>query len=188
MPYQDQSDLDIIKSGQSKRPNKFFQEEYVIFDFETTGFKASDCCIIEVGAAKIKSGKIVETFWSFVHPTHPIPPEITRITSITNNDVAHAPLWEEIVPDFHKFTLNTTLVAHNASFDMAFLEKQSEPAGYYFRNPVLDTIALAKSKIHLTSYKLNVLLEHLNLHNTNPHRALHDAISTAKMFIVLSTM
>ncbi|MDR0751458.1 MAG: 3'-5' exoribonuclease [Christensenellaceae bacterium] len=187
-PYIDEIQLDIFKQGNASALSNTFKDDVVVFDFETTGLNAVECCIIEIGAVKITSGKIVETFWSFVKPFHPIPPNITKINSITNKDVAYAPEWKDILPDFYKFSFGSTLVAHNAGFDMAFLHNQSNPHGYFFDNPVIDTITLAKSKINLASYRLDVVLEHLGLHNAKAHRALHDAIATAKMYIVLSQM
>lgn len=189
-PYEGDLQLDMFKiaDSKSKRADEFAKQDFVVFDLETTGIKASECCIIEVGAAKIKSAKIVETFWSFIKPTHSIPPDVTKINSITNKDVEFAPWWGDVVADFYKFTFGTTLVAHNANFDMAFLRNQSEPLGFHFENPVIDSLALAQSKLALSNYKLNTVLEHFGLHNTKAHRALHDAISTAKMFILLSQM
>jgi DNA polymerase III epsilon subunit family exonuclease len=165
------------------------RNDIVVFDFETTGLLASSCYIIEIGAVKIRNGIIVETFSSFVNPNNTkIPSEITKLTGITDSNVRHSPVWSEIVGDFFKFTRDATLAAHNIEFDMKFLTHHSKDSGFYFKNESIDTMLLARSRVNLSNYKLETLLKHFNILNPSAHRAIHDAISTAKLLIKLAEL
>ncbi|MDR2267519.1 MAG: 3'-5' exoribonuclease [Christensenellaceae bacterium] len=186
-PFVNETQLDLFSSRDKKIPN-LINKEIVVFDFETTGLTPGEAEIIEIGAVKIINAELVETFSSFVRPKNKIPPAITELTGITENDVRTAPEWREIVGDFFKFTKDVTLAAHNAKFDMLFLRHFSESIGYAFNNDVIDTLALAQSKLNLSNYKLGTILKHLGIHNPAAHRAIHDAISTAKMLIRLASM
>lgn len=164
-------------------------KEYVVFDFETTGLNIKDGAQpIELGAVKIKNGEIVEQFSSFIRIDKPLTKEIINLTGITDNDLIDAPLIEDIIADFYKFTKGTTLVGHNIPFDMAFLDKYSRPMGYAFDNDCIDTVNLAKLKIKAKDYKLSTLIDEFGIKNHIAHRALYDAIATAKLFLQLNKM
>ena len=98
-------------------------DTYVVFDLETTGFSSIKDKIIEIGAVKVENGVITDKFSTFVNPKVPIPFEITQLTSITDDMVMDAPDIETILPQFLEFVGDAVLVAHNAGFDVSFIEQ-----------------------------------------------------------------
>ena len=98
-------------------------DTFVVFDLETTGFSAIKDKIIEIGAVKVVKGEIVDSFSTFVNPRRPIPFEITKLTSITDEMVMEYPDIETILPQFLEFVGDAVLVAHNAGFDVGFIEQ-----------------------------------------------------------------
>lgn len=159
--------------------------EFVVFDLETTGLDYKTNNVTEIGAVKIKNGRIVETFSSFVNPKQPISSEITRLTGITNDMVKDAPFFEDVLPDFYKFTKNSILVGQNIQFDFGFIDYYSRQIDYIFTNKMEDTMNIAKKHIFLRNYKLKTISEALSVPLINAHRAINDALATAKVFIKL---
>lgn len=153
----------------------------VVFDMETTGLTPYEEKIIEIGAAKIINGVVVDTFSKFLNPGFPIPPEITNLTKITNDMVKDADKPENVLPEFMRFVGDSVLAAHNAKFDCAFLRSELKKIGVKLTNPQLDTLVLAQ---HLfpgkNSYRLEKLCEWLRISLDNAHRAIHDSIATAE--------
>lgn len=121
-----------------------FDDEYVVFDIETTGFSSKNDKIIEIGAVKLKDGEIVDSFSTFVDPKVNIPYKITELTSITQNMVNGQPTIDEVLPKFMEFVGNSVLVAHNAAFDVGFIKKNLMDMGKTLNNPVMDTVPLAR--------------------------------------------
>ncbi|MDM7922226.1 MAG: exonuclease domain-containing protein, partial [Pyrinomonadaceae bacterium] len=95
--------------------------DYVVFDLETTGAKAPPCRITEIGAYRVRKGVVAEEFHTLVNPQTPIPPFITSLTGISDDMVRSAPLFGDIANDLLEFIGDAVLVAHNARFDMGFL-------------------------------------------------------------------
>ena len=157
---------------------------YVVFDLETTGFSAIKDRIIEIGAVKVQNGEIVDSFSTFVNPKRPIPFEITQLTSITDEMVMDSPDIETILPQFLEFVGDAVLVAHNAGFDVGFIEQNCryqdiEPDFVY-----VDTVALARVLLPtLSKYKLNIVAKALDISLENHHRAVDDAGATAEIFV-----
>ena len=159
--------------------------EFVVFDLETTGLDYKTNKVTEIGAVKIKNGRIVETFSGFVNPQQNISQEITRLTGITNDMVKEAPVLEDVLPDFYKFCKNSILVGQNVQFDFGFIDFYSRQIDYVFANKMEDTMNIAKKYIFLRNYKLKTISEALNVPLINAHRAINDALATAKVFIKL---
>ena len=113
----DLTDVAVNEKGQ------MLDDTYVVFDLETTGFSPIKDKIIEIGAVKVERGKITERFSTFVNPKVPIPFQITQLTSITDQMVMDAPDIETVLPKFLAFVGDAVLVAHNASFDVGFIEQ-----------------------------------------------------------------
>ena len=175
------------QSGLFDEEDKYIEGEYVVFDTETTGLDPIKDEIIEIGACKIRNGKIEEVFSTFVKPSKHIPKEITNLTGITDEMVKDAPTINYVLPDFYKFCYGTTLVAHNIAFDIAFVHNIAKKFSYNFDNPTMDTIEIAKAKLPgLRNYKLGTIVERLGVSLENAHRAVHDATATAKVFIKLA--
>ncbi len=159
-------------------------DTYIVFDIETTGFSSIRDRIIEIGAVKVVNGKIVDRFSTFVNPERPIPFEITNLTSITDEMVMGSPNIETVLPQFLEFVGDGVLVAHNAGFDMGFIEQNCREQGLSDRFVYVDTVALARVLLPtLSKYKLNIVAKALNISLENHHRAVDDAGATAEIFV-----
>ena len=160
-----------------------FEEEFVVFDIETTGLSPQTCKIIEIGAVVIKGLEIVRRFAKFVNPGMPIPEEITKLTSITDDDVKDADPIEKVLPEFLEFVGDRLMIAHNASFDMSFIRQAAREQGKEFENAYLDTVALSRFlNPELKSHKLNNLADFYELGDFHHHRAVDDAEILAHIF------
>lgn len=178
-----QSDMFALDSEEELKEK---DKSFVVFDFETTGLDAKTCEIIEIGAVKISGGKIVSTFSCFIKPSTPIPQEITDLTSITNKMVEDSPAINYVLPDFYKYCYGCGLVAHNISFDYGFLSAIAKKMNYNFDNPQFDTLAMARQKLlGLKNFKLETVAERLGVSLVGAHRAVNDAMATAKVFLKL---
>lgn len=156
---------------------------YVVVDLETTGLNPSQDRILEVAALRFEKGHLVEEFSTLVNPGIPVPPPIQRLTGINDDMVATAPPLEEVLPHFLSLAQGATLVAHNSSFDLAFLE---QALGYPWPGPTLDTLELSRILFPcLPSHKLGFLADHFKLNLTTRHRALADATTTAALLEIL---
>lgn len=151
-------------------------DTYVAFDLETTGFSSKNDKIIEIGAVKIRGGRIVDSFSEFVNPERRIPYEITELTTITDEMVRDAETIDKILPRFMEFCEGSVLVAHNAAFDVGFIKKNCRDLNINFDYSVLDTVALARFLYpELKKVKLNIVAKHLGIKLETHHRAVDDA-------------
>ena len=159
------------------------EDEYVAFDLETTGLYARENEIIEIGAVKILKGEIIDKFSSFLCPVvKPIPKRITELTGITNEMVKDHTNRPQLLENFKSFIGDLPLVAHNSSFDMAFLKTAFEKSGLPVENNNLDTLYLSRLLVKETKdHKLNTLAKHFGIDQRNHHRALDDAGTCAKI-------
>ena len=165
------------------------EDEFVVFDLETTGLNSYKDRITEIGAVKIKGGKIVDKFSTFVNPGIPIPSFIVKLTGITDEMVADAPPIEQVMNEFLEFIQGSVLVAHNANFDVGFLRQNAKVMGEKIKNPVIDTLELCRKMFpELGKYKLNIIAKHLGIELENHHRAVDDSLATAKIFIYCMDM
>lgn len=163
---------------------KTLKDEFVVFDIETTGFSSENHRIIEIGAVKIKEGKIIESFNELINPSVDIPYQITELTGINNEMVMDKDSIEKILPKFMEFCNGTILVAHNAPFDVSFIRKNCRDLHIEFNNAVMDTIPLCKFLLpELKRYKLNVVAKHLGISLENHHRAVDDATATGEILL-----
>ena len=163
-----------------------FDDEMVVFDIETTGLSNRTCRIIEIGAVRIKGGEIIDSMDIFVDPECPIPPEITALTSITDDMVKGAPREEEAVRAFLDFAGDRMLIAHNAGFDIGFIRVAAERHQLPFNNTYLDTVGLSKYvNPELKKHKLDVIAEAYGLADFHHHRASDDATVLARIFFVM---
>ena len=159
-------------------------DTYVVFDIETTGFSSVEDRIIEIGAVKVQHGEIIDYYSTFVNPAVPIPFEITNLTSITDEMVVDAPKIDVVLPEFLSFVGDAALVAHNAGFDVGFIEQNCKNLGLGCKFTYLDTVALARVLLPtLSKYKLNIVAKALGISLENHHRAVDDAKATAEIFV-----
>ncbi len=160
--------------------------DYVVFDIETTGLSPNNDKITEIGAVKIKDGKIVSEYSQLINPERKIPKKISQITGITDEMVYNKPTIKEVLPDFIKFINDSVLVAHNSSFDMGFITKQLKQldCNLTINNAVLDTLQLTRELFtNLKSHKLNKVADYLDINLKNHHRAVDDSKATAEIFL-----
>ncbi|PWA13539.1 PolC-type DNA polymerase III [Pueribacillus theae] len=155
-------------------------ETYVVFDVETTGLSAVYNKIIELAAVKVKNGEIIDRFERFANPHEPLSATTIELTGITDDMVKNAPEIEDVLKDFHTFIQDDTLVAHNASFDMGFLNVGFRKIGLKdAKNPVIDTLELARFLYpELKNHRLNTLCKKFDIELTQHHRAIYDAEAT----------
>jgi DNA polymerase-3 subunit alpha (Gram-positive type) len=173
-------------------PNKIYngapyslEDEFIVFDIETTGLSKEVNEIIEIGAVRVKNGNILEEFQSFVRPKLEVPYEITKLTGITQEMVKDAPEIERVLEDFWAFAKDTCLVAHNAAFDTGFLFGASRKLGMQVKSDVFDTLLLARVHLkHMRSRSLDRLAAHYKI-PLQHHRAVNDAICTAQVFYAM---
>ena len=174
-------DLTDIAVNEDKQT---LDDTFVVFDIETTGFSSVKDRIIEIGAVKVEKGTIVSRYSTFVNPEVPIPFEITKLTSITDTMVIDAPKIETALPEFMDYVGDAVLVAHNAGFDVGFIEENCKRLGMERRLTSVDTVALARVLLPtLSRYKLNVVAKALGISLENHHRAVDDAGATAEIFV-----
>ncbi len=160
-----------------------FEDEFVVFDIETTGLSNRTCGITEIGAVKIKNGEVLERYNTFVNPEMPIPEEITKLTGIDDEMVKDARVAREVLPEFLEFIGDRLLIAHNADFDVGFIRVAAQNAGLEFGNSYLDTLALSRFlNTDLKNHKLDTLAAHYHLGDFNHHRACDDAEMLAMIF------
>lgn len=129
------------------------EEDVVVLDTETTGLSFKDCGLIEISAARLSGREVVGRFETFVHPGRPIPPEISRLTGISNRDVADAPSPREAVAALAEFVGGSPVLAHNATFDRTFIE--AVPGGAAVSDTWVDTLSLSRIALPcLTTHRL----------------------------------
>jgi len=162
---------------------------FVAFDTETTGLNPSTGDeIIQLGAVRIVNGRLLhhECIDQLVNPQRPVPKSSVEIHNIDPDLLPLQPTINEVLPDFHAFAIDSVLVAHNAAFDMRFLQLKEKATGLHFDNPVLDTLLLS-SIVHPNQegHSLDAIAERFNLTIVGRHTALGDALVTAEILLKL---
>ncbi len=173
-----------------EHPNdKPLTQAVVVFDIETTGLSFKYDKITEIGAVKVQNGQIVDTYSALINPEIPIPFEIVELTGITDDMVANKPTIDVVFPEFLKFIEDCPLVAHNANFDISFIKEQARKQDISFHPIVIDTLLLSRLLIKSRKrHSLGVIAKHLKVSLENHHRAVDDAMATAKIYIKFLNM
>ena len=170
----------IVTNGKQQSLN----ENYVVFDIETTGFVKTKNHIIEIGAVKIEGGAITERFSEFVNPLEPIPFEIEQLTGITDAMVSDAPPITTILPRFLDFCKGCILVAHNAQFDMGFINYNASEQGFDVDFTYIDTVGISRAFYPAQAkHTLDAVAKTMGVSLENHHRAVDDAEATAQIFV-----
>ena len=171
------------------RPNNdvLLDDTYVVFDFETTGFNAGGAdSIIEIGAVKMKDGIIIEKYDELINPGRPLPQKIVDVTNITDMMLEGKRCEEEAIKDFINWFGDLPMVAHNAKFDVSFLEMAYEKYNLgEFKNPVIDTLELSRTlDNNYARHSLSALVKRYNVpwDEEAHHRGDYDAEGTALVF------
>lgn len=185
-------DFDLFQSSDMARAlhdRRLDELAYTVFDTETTGLDPSQGDeIIQLGATRIVNGRLLqhEGFEQLVDPRRPIPAISTGIHGITSAMVRGQPGIAQVLRSFHAYADDSVLVAHNAAFDMRFLQLKEADSGVVFDQPVLDTLLLSDiAHPNQQSHALEAIAQHLGVPMVNRHTALADAIVTAEVFLKL---
>lgn len=160
---------------------------YTVFDTETTGLNPSGGDeIIAIGAVRIVNNRLLrsESYEQWVDPKRPIDPRAQTIHGISNEMLRGQPTLDQVLPRFHDYCDETVLVAHNAAFDLRFLQMKETQTGICFTQPVLDTLLLSEV-LHPNqeSHALETIAERFGIKVVARHDALGDALVTAEVFL-----
>ncbi len=169
-------------------------KSFVVINIETTGLNSNPDYgevnhIIEVGAVKIEKGKITEKFSSFCACPIPLPQEIEKLTRISNEDLKNAPNIKQVLYDLRKFCRESEIVGHNVSFDLGFLNYYGAKYKISFKQAYADTLAMSRQllKNKVVNFRLATVAKYFKL-KFKGHRALNDALVTAKIFLKLTDL
>jgi DNA polymerase-3 subunit epsilon len=178
-----------IEASRELEDRRLAELTYTVFDTETTGLQPSAGDeIISIGAVRIVNGRLLkqEVFEQLVNPQRPLDPASARVHGIEAQALADQPTIDGVLPAFYRFCEDTVLVAHNAAFDMRFIELKEQAAGIRFNQPVLDTLLLSAA-VHptLEDHRLESIAERLGVRVIGRHTALGDALVTAEVFLRL---
>jgi DNA polymerase-3 subunit alpha (Gram-positive type) len=181
--------VDDLRQIVTNSKNQDLKGPCVVFDLETTGFSPVSNRIIEIGAVKVEKGIITDRFSTFVNPQVPIPFRIEELTGISDNMVLGAPTIEEVLPQFLEFIGDAILAAHNASFDVSFIEENMRRLGLEKEFTYVDTVGLARVLLpQLNRFKLDTVAKALHVPLQNHHRAVDDAECTSGIYLKLLEM
>ena len=161
-------------------------ETVVVIDFETTGLSPyAGARATEVAAVRIVGNEITDSFQSLMNSGASVPPEIVRLTGITDNMLRGAPSAHHVMHQLLQFVGTAPLVAHNANFDKSFFESECDRAGLKATHSITCTLKLARRVYpHAPNFKLNTLLEYADIpHAERMHRAMADAVATARLWL-----
>lgn len=174
------------------------EEDYLVVDLETTGFTPNPkivngqivkkgCEIIEIGVTELNKGIIKKNYSRLIKPEEPIPYHITKITNITNDMVKDSKSIEEVLPKFREFIGDKTIIGHNISFDIRFLNYFLEKLGLPLITKYICTQQMLKEtgSYDGKNEKLGTACEYYDIKLLNAHRAYADTYATAKLFLKL---
>ncbi|MFB5759687.1 PolC-type DNA polymerase III [Paenibacillus medicaginis] len=170
---------DAIEVVMQAQPIDLKTTTYVVFDIETTGLSITQNKIIEIAAVKMQEGQEIDRYATFVNPHERIPYNIQQLTNITDEMVKDAPGVEPVMEEFVKFVGDAVLVAHNARFDIGFIQATLKKMGLTeLTNPVLDTLELARLLFPtMKNHRLNTLTDKYKVALESHHRAIDDTIA-----------
>ena len=175
---------DLALSIVTRPGDTLLVDDFVVFDIETTGFNRESCAIIEIGAVRVQNGEITARFDRLIDPREKLPEKIIELTHITDDMLAGQPTIDAVLPEFLDFVGDATLVAHNADFDMGFLEHHSHVLGRDVKNPYLCTLQLSRALFPtLARHGLAAMAKHHGVPLENHHRASDDAAALADIFL-----
>jgi DNA polymerase-3 subunit epsilon len=163
------------------------QQTYVVVDVETTGGRGPQHRVTEVGAIKLRGGKVIDRFHTLVNPQRAILPSIARMTGISQPMVENAPLFADVAGDFQHFMSNAIFVAHNVEFDYRVITQEFKRIGKPFRYAKLCTCSsMRKFFPGHDSYSLASLCRRFNISLDQHHRALCDAEAAAELLLMIN--
>ena len=166
-------------------PNPLLSRPFAVIDFETTGlYPAVGDEICELGLVRVENGEIGSEYSRLVNPGRAMDPAAAQVSGITPEMLDGQPTFEEVTDDYLKLFDGAIIVAHNAEFDMAFLQYKLVRMGRpQLPNPVLDTLELARAQDDGGPYTLGILANRLGIEGPHAHRALDDAVMAARVLL-----
>lgn len=169
----------------SQLPNPLLARPFAVIDFETTGlYPAVGDEICEIGVTRLENGEIAREFTTLVDPCRPLDPAAAQVSGITPEMLLGQPRFETVADEFLSFLSDAIIVAHNAEFDMGFLQYKLEKMGRnQVGNPVLDTLELARAQDDAGPFTLGILANRLGIEGPHAHRALDDARMAARVLL-----
>jgi DNA polymerase III epsilon subunit family exonuclease len=169
----------------SELPNPLLARPFAVVDFETTGlYPAVGDEICEIGVVRLEAGEIVKEFSALVDPGRPLDPAASQVSGITQEMLAGQPPFEARADEFLALLADSVIVAHNAEFDMGFLQyKLTRMGRNQVGNPVLDTLELARAQDDAGPFTLGILANRLGIEGPHAHRALDDARMAARVLL-----
>lgn len=160
---------------------------YVVVDIETTGGRAGNHRITEIGAVKMQRGEVIDQWQSLLNPERIIPKNIIALTGIDQTMVADAPLFADIADNLREFMQGAIFVAHNVNFDYGFIKAEYERLEQRFSMPKLCTVQqMRKAYPKLPSYSLANLTKHFDITMTRHHRAMSDAVAASELLNIIN--
>ena len=176
-------------TGQALEDRPLSALTFTVFDTETTGLNPGGGDeIIQIGAVRLVNGRLLrgDCFEQLIDPRRPVPAASVPFHGLTSAQLQGQPTIEQVLPVFHRFAQDTVLVAHNAAFDMRFLQEKQALTGLRFDQPVLDTLLLsAVLHPHQESHRLEAIAQRLGVTVVGRHTAMGDALVTAELFLRL---
>lgn len=159
---------------------------YVVFDVETTGLSAVNNDLIQIAASKMYKGNIIEQFDEFIDPGHPLSAFTTELTGITDNHVKGSKPILQVLQEFQDFCKDTVLVAHNATFDVGFMNANYERHGLpRITQPVIDTLEFARNLYpEYKRHGLGPLTKRFQVALEHHHMANYDAEATGRLLFI----
>lgn len=163
------------------------EQDYVVVDVETTGGRGENHRVTEIGAVKVRNGKVIDRLQTLLNPQRSIPPGITRLTGISAEMVAGAPYFVDVADEFEAFMTGAIFVAHNVDFDYGFISREFARIGRPFRYPKLCTCAsMRKLYPGHKSYSLGSLARAYDIPLKQHHRAMCDAEAAAELLLLIN--
>src|SRR6201988_1694093 len=180
-----------VELQQDDRQSRLLKDlDFVVVDVEATGAKTPPNRLIELGAYRIRGGRIVDKFLSLVNPEIPIPRFVASLTGISNDMVRNAPVFASVAPQWLDFLSDSVLVGHNEPFNSSFLNHEISRVypGHRMVNPHLCTVKLSRRALpELMNHRLDTIANHFSIPIASRHRSGCDALATAEIFILLLT-
>ncbi len=160
--------------------------DYTVVDLEMTGLNVKKDKVIEIGAARVRNGKVVETYETFLNSVSEVPERITKLTGITTEMMQSGVLEDEGMSALIEFIGDDVLVGQNFSFDYKFIRQWAVNHKVAVNNSYLDTLILARKLLPVEqSKRLEELCNYFGIQRENAHRALYDAIETSEVYLKL---
>lgn len=157
-------------------------QNFICIDLETTGLNPKRDRIIEIGAAKVRNGKITETFQQLIDPRQQLEERVEVLTGISSKELEGQPTIQEVLPDIKEFLEEDILLGHRVLFDYSFLKRAFTNEKISFERKGIDTLKLARQFVtDPESKKLESLCKHYGITH-QAHRALGDALATVELY------